>query len=64
MKCNQKKRDRTPQQAGMSLLSTPARPKKLPTHINVTVMWRKGEPESWQQWLSSFKYWNDSLEEG
>ena len=60
--CNRKKGCRTPVQAGMTLLSTPVRPKKLSDHVRVTVMWRKGDPECWLQWLSSYRYWNDELE--
>ena len=60
--CNRTKGNRTPAQAGMTLLSTPVRPKKLPDHVRVTVMWRKGDPESWLQWLSSYSYWNGELE--
>ncbi len=62
MPCNQRKGNRTPAQARMQLLSTPTRPKKLPDHIRFTVMWRKGDPASWQQWLTSFSYWNAELE--
>ena len=61
--CNQKKGNRTPAQAGMKLLSTPVRPKKLPDQVRVTFMWKKGMPDSWQQFLSSYHYWNDELEQ-
>jgi 5-methylcytosine-specific restriction endonuclease McrA len=60
--CNRFKGCRTPAQAGMRLLSTPARPKKLPDHVRITVTWRKGDPETWLTWLASYSYWNDELE--
>jgi len=60
--CNRKKGNQTPAQARMKLLSTPVRPKKLPDHVRITVQWRKGDPVSWQTWLSSYSYWNDELE--
>ena len=62
--CNQKKGNRTPAQAGMRLLSTPVRPKKLPDHMRLTVQWRPGMPPSWRDWLASHSYWNGELEEG
>lgn len=62
MPCNQKKGGRTPQQAGMKLLSTPVKPKKLP-EMRVTVMWRKGMPESWKTWIRDYAYWNGELEQ-
>jgi 5-methylcytosine-specific restriction endonuclease McrA len=62
--CNQKKGNRTPAQAGMKLLSVPGKPKKLPDHMNITLMWGKNMPDSWKQFLSSYHYWNGELEEG
>ncbi len=59
--CNQKKGGRTPEQAKMKLHSLPVKPKKLP-EIRVTVVWRKGMPESWRTWLRDFQYWNGELE--
>jgi len=61
--CNQKKKDRTPVQAGMRLLSTPVKPKKLPDHIRITVTWHAGMPVSWKDWLASHSYWNGELEQ-
>jgi 5-methylcytosine-specific restriction endonuclease McrA len=52
--CNRRKGNQTPAQARMKLLSTPSRPKKLPDHVRITVAWRKGDPELWKQWLSSY----------
>lgn len=60
--CNQKKGNRTPTQAGMKLLSAPEKPKKLPENMNLTMVWRKGEPLSWKQFLQDFSYWNSELD--
>lgn len=59
--CNQQKGGRTPAQAGMHLRSTPVRPKKLPD-MRITIVWRKGMPESWKSWVRDFQYWNGELE--
>lgn len=63
MGCNQKKRDRTPAQAGMKLLSVPVKPKKLPDHLKLTLQWKVGMPPAWKDWLASHSYWNAELEE-
>lgn len=62
--CNQKKGNRTPAVAKMKLMTEPVRPKKLPEHMNLTVMWRKGDPIEWKDWMRSMHYWNDELEAG
>lgn len=61
--CNQKKGGRTPEQAGMKLLSTPVKPKKLPDTVRVTFTYQKGMPASWANWLRSVSYWNGELEQ-
>lgn len=61
--CNQKKKDRTPVQAGMKLLSTPVKPKKLPDHMKLTISWKPGMPPSWRDWLASHSYWNGELKQ-
>jgi 5-methylcytosine-specific restriction endonuclease McrA len=61
--CNQKKRDRTPAQAGMRLLTVPVKPRKLPDHIKLTLQWKTGMPPSWKDWLVSHSYWNGELEQ-
>lgn len=63
MPCNQRKRDRTPVQSGMKLLSTPIKPKKLPDHMRFTISWKPGMPPSWRDWLASHSYWNGELEQ-
>lgn len=55
--CNARKGNRTPEQAGMTLLSKPVRPKSLP--IAALRMDKiKQIPELWESWL----YWNVELE--
>lgn len=61
MPCNQRKGHRTPIEAGMKLLSTPVKPKKLPD-VRFTIAWKTGMPESWKSWVRSFTYWNAELE--
>lgn len=63
MDCNQRKGNRTPTQAGMKLLSTPVRPKKLNDNLRFTIQWHPSMPASWKDWLASHHYWNDALEE-
>lgn len=59
IKCNQKKRDRTPQEAGMKLIKLPCMPKHNP-HITVHIGYAKYK--SWQNFLSQ-SYWNAELQE-
>lgn len=61
--CNQEKGNRTPKQAGMALLSTPVKPKKLSDQFRLTITWRKNDPPSWKDLLSSYQYWDSELEE-
>lgn len=60
--CNQHKGNRTPAQAGLKLLSEPARPKKLPD-FRVRLSWRKGMPDAWRNWLRDHLYWNGDLDQ-
>jgi len=59
--CNQKKKDRTLEQARMKLLSKPVRPKSLAGSpmqgMNIT----KDSPACWRDYLGSFLYWNEPL---
>jgi 5-methylcytosine-specific restriction endonuclease McrA len=59
--CNQKKAGRTPQQAGMRLLSTPVRPKKLPD-VAREIRFTRDMPESWRSWLRNAVYWDGELD--
>lgn len=57
-KCNLKKGNRTPQEAGMKLLSKPEKPSWVPVAV---IPIRKGNiPEQWINYL----YWNSPLDEG
>lgn len=61
--CNQKKRDRTPAQAGMSLRIKPVRPDKLPDGSPSYILtWRKSHPPEWRAWLTDASYWMGTLE--
>lgn len=60
--CNQRKAHRTPEEAGMRLLSTPVKPKKLP-EFHGQLAFRDGMPESWRVWLRDAVYWDGTLEE-
>lgn len=56
-RCNQHKADRTPQEAGMKLLTAPVRPKSLPLAV---FRWDSGSiPDVW----ASYVYWQGSLED-
>lgn len=68
--CNQRKADKTPEQAGMRLLSKPVRPKKMPLGDEHGMMYQPGMPESWRAYLRDPEnyvrdhvYWNVPLEE-
>lgn len=54
--CNRKKAARTPEQAGMTLLRKPCRPKILPPTAKLSIGFRT--PASWRDFL----YWNVELE--
>jgi len=55
--CNERKRDRTPAEAGMVLRSVPVRPKSLPIAALRADLLREPH-ESWRSWL----YWHVELE--
>lgn len=54
--CNDRKGDRTPDQAGMALLSTPIRPKSLP--FFAFCVSTDSIPDAWASWI----YWQAPLE--
>jgi 5-methylcytosine-specific restriction endonuclease McrA len=60
--CNQKKRDCTPAQARMHILSTPAKPEHLQTTMKLTFLLDKKVPQSWKQLLTDYGYWQGELE--
>ncbi len=57
--CNQKKGNRTPAQAGLSLLVKPDRPRSLPGH---KLALPDKVPDAWKPYLRDFSYWNAELE--
>ncbi len=64
--CNQKKQDRTPEQAKMKLRSKPIKPKSLPKEKGVNsagLFWKEQMPVDWRSYFVSESYWNDLLEE-
>jgi 5-methylcytosine-specific restriction endonuclease McrA len=61
--CNQRKGGRTPDQAGMRLLSRPVKPKKLPETVRITFIYEKGMPTSWRSYLRDIAYWHVKLDE-
>ena len=54
--CNRKKADRTPEEAGLTLLRQPRRPLVLAPSMKLTVGWRT--PANWYSYL----YWNVELD--
>jgi 5-methylcytosine-specific restriction endonuclease McrA len=61
--CNQRKGGRTPEQAGMKLLSVPTKPKKLSDKMRFCLTWNDRYPEVWKQWLKiDVPYWHSELE--
>lgn len=61
--CNQKKAHRTPEQAGMRLLSKPIRPKSLPNMNTFSMNFKSGMPDSWKSFLRSSIYWDGEITE-
>lgn len=55
--CNSRKRNRTPEQSGMTLLVKPVRPKSLPVAA-LRVDSLRDVPDAWRSWL----YWTVELE--
>lgn len=60
--CNQRKANRTPEQASMRLLSQPVKPKSLPDAMDHKMIYHEGDPEDWKSYLRSAGYWNVELE--
>jgi len=58
--CNNKKRDRTPEQAGMKLIRKPFIPRFLPTSKVQRFAWDKNRYGSWDNFVSNM-YWNVEL---
>jgi len=64
MECNQRKKDRTPEQARMKLRSKPVKPKSLPGVSFPVLSWTEGMPPTWQDYLGTVQYWDGALESG
>ena len=60
--CNQRKSNRTPEQAGMHLLSRPSKPKSLPGSLTPVLKWEEGMPDTWRDYLGSIEYWHGKLD--
>lgn len=56
--CNQKKTNRTPQEAGMTLIRKPVKPKTL----SFMYTWKQGMPESWRSYMRDATYWEGELQ--
>lgn len=51
--CNQRKADRTPEEAGMRLASSPVRPRSLPRWRHPDMAWHEGMPQPWAAYLGA-----------
>lgn len=60
--CNQRKADRTPEEARMRLLSTPVKPKLVPGSTGFTMTYVKGMPTSWGQFVRDTTYWYGEID--
>jgi 5-methylcytosine-specific restriction endonuclease McrA len=60
--CNQKKGNKTPFEAGMKLLSVPARPGKGLRQRKMEITWQKGMPEAWKNYMRDVTYWKGELD--
>jgi 5-methylcytosine-specific restriction endonuclease McrA len=62
--CNEKKRDRTPEEAKMKLLRKPVKPKATPQATIRLTTSIQNVPESWKVYLDpeSFAYWHVELQ--
>lgn len=61
--CNQKKGNRTPEEAHMKLLTKPVRPRSLPGMGSAKLVWSEGMPLSWRDYMRSVGYWHTPLED-
>ena len=55
VKCNRKKGNRTPEEAGLKLLKRPKAPYGFPHRVNY-LLWESRAPESWKDYI----FWNHS----
>lgn len=61
--CNNRKANRTPQEAGMKLLSVPKKPTVLPTEFKPTLRWSKGMPDEWKIFFGPQYWYGENAEE-
>jgi len=62
IQCNHRKADRTPEQAGMSLIRKPSRPTSQPGSMFRHLKWDEHMPESWKDYLGSVRYWTEGID--
>ena len=61
--CTQFKADRTPEQAGMRLLTQPVKPRSLPGTTPV-IRYNDNMPPTWRDYLAGVSYWHAQLDDG
>lgn len=62
--CNQKKKNRTPAQAGMRMPTTLYKPKlgQLNESLMFQLSWHPGMPESWKSFMRDTTYWKGEMQ--
>jgi len=63
MACNLKKANKTPVEAKMRLRKKPFTPMQLPGQLSPLLAWRDGMPMAWRDYLQSYRYWHQTLDE-
>ncbi len=61
--CNQRKGNRTPEDARMRLMSEPVKPRSLPDSWRLRFTTDRSMPPSWRQYLTDMSYWYGQLSE-
>lgn len=61
--CNQRKGNRTPEQAKMRLANVPVKPKSLHGIEGMTITYQPGMPLSWSQFLVDARYWMGAIDQ-
>jgi 5-methylcytosine-specific restriction endonuclease McrA len=59
--CNQRKGNRSVREAGFRLRTEPVKPRFVAGGAG-TLAWHVGMPESWKDYMGSFRYWSEGLE--
>lgn len=60
--CNQRKGNKTPEQARMHLKTQPAKPEYVASSMKLTFLFDKNVPQSWKQLMMDYGYWQGELE--